>query len=278
MLYAALKADYPDVSSTSLPKLPKEIRDQDPILRYQPTLTLCGAANSIQVGDRVFSLSTLAYPGWTNFKALIESLIRATKDTGLVKEVERFSFRYINLIECEPSEKQLTLLNARIDFAGDSVLERGMQIRFERDEFGFTTVIPITPQTSAKLPQNKTVTGLLIDVDTLRQNPKNYMMIRNALLLDEGHSILKRTFFSLLTDATMDRLGEKEDDHIGHACDRIRGEKDLGIGCLSDHIFRDAFAISTISNEEPEYFSRTIRERLHAWNSDTPSLIRGHRG
>lgn len=207
MLYAALRDDYPDVGTLPVAKLPREIREQDPALRYQPAQVLRGKTDSIQVGGRVVSLSTLDYPGWTRFKGIISRLIQATKSTSLIKEVERFSFRYINLIESLPSKDQVPLLNAHIDFSGAPVMERGLQVRFERDQAGFTTVVQVIPRSTATIASQRSVSGLLIDVDTLRQSPGTGLIEGDTSILDEGHSILKQNFFSLLTKSTIKRLG-----------------------------------------------------------------------
>ena len=111
ILYSVLKDDYSEVLPLPMASVPRNIRDLNPDLKYQPSHRLSSGPHSVQIGDCSVLLHTTEYPGWDNFKQRIESLIDALNQTGLVKQIERFSFKYTNLIEASKSEKQLPLLN-----------------------------------------------------------------------------------------------------------------------------------------------------------------------
>lgn len=210
LLYSQMKADYPDVIPLPMANIPRQIRDQNPDLLYQASHRLRGTHHSISVGDRVVSLSSTDYPGWNRFKEMVESVIRGVESTGLFKNVERFSFRYINVIEAPETDRQLPLLNVRIELTGSAPIERGFLLRVERDEGKFTTVIQITPNSKATIPIiGKTVSGLLIDVDTLSVGLGNEFSTNRSFLLEEAHSVVKRTFFSLLSPSTIEKMGPK---------------------------------------------------------------------
>ena len=127
LLYSALKSDYPEVMSLPMANVPRAVREKTPDLHYQPSHSLRGSTLSVQIGDRGISLHAMEYPGWTRFKGKLESLIEAVKGTGLAKRVERFSFKYVNLLEASSSEKQLSFINMKVEMIGEAPSERGFQ-------------------------------------------------------------------------------------------------------------------------------------------------------
>lgn len=209
ILYSALHKDYPEVIALPMATVPRQIRSQNPDLKYQPSHRLSSGPHSIQIGDHSVLLQTTHYPGWGKFKERIESLVAALKQTELVKQIERFSFKYINLIAALESEAQLPLLNIHIDLIGKAPNEKGFLLREELSEGKFTTIIQIAPNTTIKvLADNKEISGLLIDVDTIRQVGNEFWTDYSSLV-DEGHIVAKENFYSLLTKPTLLRLEPK---------------------------------------------------------------------
>src|ERR1051326_2793995 len=64
LLYAQMKAEYPEVMPLPMANVPRKVRQQNPDLIYQASHRLHGVPGSILIGDRVVSLTTLEYPGW----------------------------------------------------------------------------------------------------------------------------------------------------------------------------------------------------------------------
>lgn len=206
VLHSFLKKEYPEVLALPMANVPRNIRDQNPDLKYQPSHRLIGGPHSVQIGDYSVLLGTIEYPGWDNFKLRIESLIDALNQTGFVKQIERFSFKYINLIEAAKSEKQLPLLNLKIELTGMAPNEIGFLLRSECSEGKFTTIFQIAPNVSIKIPpKNTEISGLMIDVDTI-SNVGNELWMNHASILEEGHLVAKKNFLSLLTKSTLERL------------------------------------------------------------------------
>jgi len=207
LLYSVMKNQYPQVIPLPLSSIPREIRDKTADLSYQPSHRLTNGPQSVQVGDRVLSVNALAYPGWAKFKEQVGSVLEAIKGTDLVKRVERFSFKYVNLIEADHTEEQLSLLNLRVEVIDKPPIERGFRLRVERDEGDFATVIEIIPNATAKrITAAKQVSGLLITVDTIRSKVGEPFFTDKSTLLEEGHSVVKKIFFSLLTNEALKRL------------------------------------------------------------------------
>ena len=206
LLYSLMKNQYPQVIPLALSSIPREIRDKTADLSYQPSHRLTNGPHSVQVGDRVLTVNSLDYPGWAKFKEHVASALLAIKGTELVKRVERFSFKYVNLIEAAPTEAQLSLLNLRVELIDGPPRERGFRLRVERDDDDFQTIIEMIPNTTAKHTRAaKQVSGLLITVDTIRSKVGE-AFLTNKSALEEAHSVLKKTFFSLLTEDAVRRL------------------------------------------------------------------------
>jgi uncharacterized protein (TIGR04255 family) len=207
LLYAQLKSEYPEVMPLPMANVPRNVRQQNPELHYQASHRLHGGSCSILIGDRVISLTTLEYPGWTLFKEKLVSLIKVFRTTEQAKTIKRFSFKYINLIEASATETQLSFLNMKIDCVGAPPNERGFSLRTEFDQDKCTTIVQISPRSVVKLPpMNNEFSGLLVDVDTVRFEPGPDFLEDPELQLEETHSVAKKAFFSLLTPLTVDRL------------------------------------------------------------------------
>jgi uncharacterized protein (TIGR04255 family) len=206
LLYNSLKSEYPEVLPLPMASIPRQLREQEPNLQFQASHRLSSGNTSIQVGDRVASLSTTRYPGWNTFRPKAVALMKSLTETGIVGAVDRFSFRFINVIEATERENQLAFLNARFEIFGRTLVERGFQVRIELEESGLTTVVQIATRTTAQSPTGHQVSGLLIDMDTIREDPPLEFTATPDGFLEEAHSILKRDFYSLITEATLKRL------------------------------------------------------------------------
>lgn len=207
LLYGHMKTEYPEVMPLPMANVPRNVRQQNPGLHYQASHRLHGVTGSILVGDRVISLTTLEYPGWKLFKTRLLSLVQALGETGQAKMVTRFSFKYINLIEASAEEAQLSFLNMKIESVGAPPSEQGFLMRTEIAQDKHTTIVQIAPRSEIKMPSaNSAISGLLVDVDTIRFDPSPEFISNPDLLLEEAHSVTKKVFFSLLTPSTVERL------------------------------------------------------------------------
>jgi uncharacterized protein (TIGR04255 family) len=206
LLYSSMKTQYPDIEPLPIASIPRQIRDQQVELRYHASHRLKGEHRILQFGDRVLSLHATKYPGWTSFKPWVEFVTNSAKETGLLKQIERFSFKYLNLIEASADEQQLSFLDARIEINGNTPIERGFRLRAERDDGPFLTIIEIITNATAKRDEG-VLSGLLVTVDTLRNGVGNDYWTNQSTLIEEGHAVVKDIFFNkLITESTLNRL------------------------------------------------------------------------
>ncbi|HJZ80972.1 MAG TPA: TIGR04255 family protein [Pyrinomonadaceae bacterium] len=202
LLFPSLRENFPEVEPLPLASVPREIRNRDEFL-YQPSHRLKGTSNSVQLGDRVVTVSSQDYGGWSQFKSTIEMIIDRVRQTDLVKQVERYSFRYINIIEAVDEDNQLSLLNLTIAVASQPPNERGFQLRLERDDDGFVTIIRIVPRSEARNESGKKVRGLLLDVDTIKEKFDDDLFSEHSHLLETAHDQVSQIFFSMLSESTL---------------------------------------------------------------------------
>jgi uncharacterized protein (TIGR04255 family) len=206
IFFSALQEKYPDVISLPLARVPRDLRENDVNFLYQPSHQLVGKTGSIQIGDRVLALAVQVYPGWSEFKMQAEQLVDSGEKTGLIENVERYSFRYINVIPVREGQPQLQTLNAKIELGEASVLERGFQLRAEFDDEDFTSIVQVVPNSIAQPIGGEEVSGLIIDIDTHRSSGDVNFFEDRSQLLEDGHNALKRLFFSLISDQTLLQL------------------------------------------------------------------------
>ncbi len=205
VLYSTLKGDYPEVTTLPLANVPRTIRDKNPLFLYQHSHRLSGKSGMVQIGDRVVAVNVQNYPGWQSLRTMAASLIAAVKQTGLVKEAERFSMKYTNVIESQPPEHQLSLINMQVRVNQQVPMEAGFQLRYEVQSGAYTTIVQIVPNAVAK-ENDKEIEGLLLDLDTVRDKPGREFWSDPTGLLDEAHLACKTYFVSLLTKEALERM------------------------------------------------------------------------
>jgi uncharacterized protein (TIGR04255 family) len=207
LIYKALPTRYPNTVRLPIADIPAQITERDPNLRYAPKIKLEGSNQAVQIGEHVLSLSCRRpYSGWMKFSSDIRSLISVGRDTGLIDHLERFSLKYIDLIELD-SQPNLTRLNMEIRLSGIPISNEPVQIRAEIVEGEFIHIIQVVSPAEASLPADKTkLKGVLLDIDTICFiNPKgSWNEIETRL--DAVHESSKKHFFNLLTAETIASL------------------------------------------------------------------------
>ncbi|MEZ4459401.1 MAG: TIGR04255 family protein [bacterium] len=204
MLFQALKDEYTEVTKLPLANVPAELRQADPKLWHQAHYRLQGPGKQVSVGQQVFNFSFgIEYPGWDHFRAEIAGLLSLLASSGLVDEVERYSLRYVNLIPA-PATDQLKLLNAKIQLRGEDVSENGFHLRTEYLDGDFRNIVQIRTGATASLADNSSRSGIIVDVDTIRHVESDDFWENQEALLEDGHGVLKSTFFSLVSSETIE--------------------------------------------------------------------------
>lgn len=207
LLFKALPEKYPDIVRLPAADIPDFIVEHDPKLRYVPKTRLEGGNHAVQIGKQMVALSCRRpYSGWKTFSADISELIKVVRDTKLIGQLERFSLKYIDLIELE-QPPDLACLTVELKLGGYELNMRLVQLRTEIKENGLIHIIQIASPAEVALPgEDKRLSGVLLDIDTINpiKEGESWEEVENRL--DAAHSASKRMFFGLLTTETIEKL------------------------------------------------------------------------
>ena len=196
--------------------IPREVRESNPNLRYLASHRLHANSTYITVGDRVMTFAYApTYEGWKEFRENAVMLLKVAKETGLVGSAERYSLKYLNLLQA-PLGSQLSLLNARFEISGESISdERGFRFRTEQHRDGFVTIFELVTAAGAQLPDGLR-NGLMLTVDTICSENTDGIWDDPYRCLDALHDHLKANFFGILKDQTIKAFGPSWDNDDLH--------------------------------------------------------------
>lgn len=207
MLFKSFPGKYGTAVKLPVADIPAQIVKHDYSLRYVPKIRLEGTNQAIQIGDRVVSLSCpRPYSGWERFSADIRELTQAVKETGLVERLERFSLKYIDLIELE-KPVGLAHLNLELRMGEYELAAKPVQLRSEIREKGLIHIVQIISPAEVELPGTEgRLKGVLVDIDSIRPMADGESWDVLHQKLDEVHASCKSMFFSILKPETVERL------------------------------------------------------------------------
>jgi len=207
MLFKSFPDKYQNIVRLPTADIPAPIIERDPNLRYAPKIRLEGGNQAIQIGDRVISLSCRRpYSGWAQFSADIRELAKAVQETGLVGRLERFSLKYIDLIELE-EPVGLAHLNLELKMGGYGLVTKPVQLRTEIKENDLIHIVQVISPAEVTLPgANHRLKGVLVDIDSIKPMEESETWDDLYGKLDYVHISCKKMFFSMLKPDTVDRL------------------------------------------------------------------------
>jgi uncharacterized protein (TIGR04255 family) len=207
ILFKTFAGKYSSVTKLPVGDLPAVVVEHDPNLRYAPKIRLESGNQAVQIGDRVVSLNCRRpYSGWAQFSRDIKELAEVVQETGLVERLERFSLKYIDLIESE-KPMGLSLLNLELKLGGYHLATEPVQLRTEIRENSLTHIIQIiSPAEVLLLGKGGRLEGVLVDIDSIRpmEQGESWDILFQAL--DAVHVSCKKMFFNMLKPETIESL------------------------------------------------------------------------
>lgn len=215
IMYKALQGKYPNIVRLPYADFPAPIVEHDPSLRYAPKIRLDGGNQAVQIGEHVVALSCRRpYSGWKRFSDDIRTIIQIVRDTELIDRLERFSLKYIDLIELD-QPPSLSRLNLVLKMAGYEIDTRPVQLRTEVKDGDLIHIVQIVSPAEATIPgEPAIISGVLLDVDSIRLMKENESWPDVDSHLDQVHLSSKKMFFDLLTRETIEKLEpEYEEEH-----------------------------------------------------------------
>lgn len=170
LLFGDLKAEYPDIQGHPSAQIPAAFRAQNPELRYLPSTTLKGDGRSLNVGDCVLALSfAQPYPGWESFRAAILKVWELTRKSGLVSSIERFSLKYVNMIDAPQDSNHFDRSTIRLSLGDHVVTCEPTTVRTEIRRDRFIAVASIVTQAIAV--GDPAHYGFVVDLDVICNGP-----------------------------------------------------------------------------------------------------------
>jgi uncharacterized protein (TIGR04255 family) len=207
LIFKALPDKYPKTLRLPSSFIPDPVAQMDPKLRYSPKVRLEGDCQAVQIGERVVSLSCRRpYPGWKVFSDDIRILIGVIRETKLIDKLERFSLKYINIIDLEHPPR-VECLNFELKIGEYGLDSRPIQLRTEIEEGGLVHILQIASPAEATLPGEPKLQGVLLDIDTIGPMKQNESWDDIDNHLNKVHSALIGMFFGLLKPKTIENLG-----------------------------------------------------------------------
>lgn len=205
----------PTIQRLPAAEIPQPIRDQDPNLVFSPVIRLDWGEFTISFGDRNLVIACkLPYPKWPGFKKAIMSIIGKVAQVGIAGPVERYSLKYVNLIQAPTLEDQISKINMAVRLGEVEAKSDHVSVQVHRNEGDTLHIMSVVTGAQGNMPDGKTVFGAVVDIDSIRTVRFSDLGTFAAQLEPAVESLRqanKTKFFSCLTDATINEMGPKYD-------------------------------------------------------------------
>jgi uncharacterized protein (TIGR04255 family) len=201
---------HKSIETLATAQLPKALRDADPNLRFAAINKIDWDNFFINIGDFNVSISCkYPYPGWATFKNGIIEIVKILQKSGIVKNVERYSLKYVDLLPVVNGKSNASMLNMSIGIAGHTLKDESFQFRIEILKDELIHAVQLVSSAKAVLHTGLVKDGLIVDVDTLAilHNTSLSSLVEGIEnKLDVIHAANKKMFFDCLNPETLTSL------------------------------------------------------------------------
>ena len=200
-----------NIEPLPISQLPQQIRDMDPNLQFSPLSRIVWGRYAILIGDRSVGIGCLMpYPGWSEFKAAIETVIGVVHSAALIKTIDRYSVKYVDFFETgDDSARALSQFNIALRLGKHAVRAENTVIRVEIPRAPFLHAVQVMTTVNIQNSSNGIRTGAILDVDTLTTTPSfdvASFVAELPTLLDDIHLANKHMFFECLSENGLNSL------------------------------------------------------------------------
>lgn len=184
-------------------QIPSQIRESDLKLRFAPVMRIKLEQYIVQFSDHSLAVSCrLPYPGWSKFRSFIVHVMGVLSKVGIVTAVQRYSLKYIDIIEVQDPLQQISYANVSLCVANHQLSNEPCNIRMDVQVNGFINIITMASSATAIHDQGGAKQGLVIDIDTimdLNHMPFAELCADLESKLQAIHAVNKKTFFDCLS-------------------------------------------------------------------------------
>ena len=195
--------------------IPEAVRNNEPNLMYAPLLRLVFEKYTFLVGDRSIAVAcNLPYQGWASFKNQIINTIRILEKSDVANVVDRYSLKYVDFIPLESTKEQVDAVALNLKVGEHMLIDQDYQVRMEIKEGDFFTIVQLVSGAKFTKPSGEEKSGLVIDVDTIKNVdslPVSDFEAGLDSVLEDIHTVSKQAFFNCLTQETLGSLEPKYD-------------------------------------------------------------------
>lgn len=196
-------------------EIPQPIRDQNPALAFSPLSRLDWGEFTISFGDRSLLIACkLPYPKWPAFKDAILSIVEKVAQVGIVGPVERYSIKYVNLIQAPTLVDQIAKINMAVRVGDVEAKDDHFSVQVHRNEGDTLHIMSVVTGAQGEMPDGKTVFGAVVDIDSIRTERFSDFGTFAAKLAPAVESLRqanKLKFFSCLTEEAVNEMGPRYD-------------------------------------------------------------------
>lgn len=208
-MYSKLDGEK-QVKKLAAASIPPEILAADQSLQFQPSAAISWRGFQLRFSDRSMQVVCgLPYPKWNNFFAAINEVFSLAIGSGIVKEVTRYSLKYVNFIEAGSINAQKAVTALTLTVGRNAGSFSAFQVQGDVPSEFATTVLTIASPASRK-DQFTEVEGVLISSDSIVMGkhlpPDNEIRNNFAEHIDRLHTECKAVFFNTLTEETVNSL------------------------------------------------------------------------
>lgn len=196
-------------------EIPQPIREQDPNLIFAPVLRLDWDRFTVSFGERTMVVGCkLPYPKWPAFKAIILDIVRKVAQVGILGPVERYSVKYVNLIQAPTIADQIAMINMSVRVGNVEAQSNHLSVQVHSKEDDILHIMSVVTGAQAILQDRKTVFGVVVDIDSIREEgfPDLGAFAANLEPRIEGLRLQNKVkFFSCLTEEAINGMGPEYD-------------------------------------------------------------------
>ncbi|MBD1399437.1 TIGR04255 family protein [Pelovirga terrestris] len=191
-------------------QLPEQVRTSDPNLKYAPLLRIVWKNFAIMISDNGVAVGCiLPYPGWSSFKKTIIELVGHLSSAKIIKEVERYSLKYIDIIPAKSLKDQVSAVNLSLTIGKHKLESEFFQVRVDIPIDDLINIMVINSSASVALSSGEKRNGVVVDIDTiLNIGDDNIEETYSSLEknLERMHDLNGELFFSCLREETIEML------------------------------------------------------------------------
>lgn len=205
-VFARFKDTFPRLERLPFSEFPRQLQELDKNLRYQPRVKLEGDKFGIFLGDRSALVSCpRPYQGWEEFREVIFLFLEVVKGTGFIKQIERFSLKYVNLLPAKALSEQFALIKYGAQLGDFDLTASVTNTRTELILDNILNLVEVQPSTNVTIKSGDPSYGLLLTVDSInRETSEFWENYRDRL--EHLHGVEKQVFFGILSQAALDQF------------------------------------------------------------------------